>query len=98
MNNLFKNFCKVNNVFEKQNNLFNDRTNQLVLGYVKLYNLIPIEDNEYGVFPTMEWKNPQDMIGNHKLENSTYTYSDIVEWIDEMEDFEIKQLEDAYAR
>jgi len=90
---LFKNFCKVNNVFEKQNNLFDDKTKtfQLVLGYVKLYNLIPIEDNEYGVFPTMEWKNPQD-------ENTIYTYSEIVEYINEMENFEIKQLEDAYVR
>ena len=89
---LFKNFCKVNNVFEKQNNLFDDKTKtfQLVNGYVKLYNLIPIEDNEYGVFPTMEWKNPQD--------ETTYTYSEIVEYINEMENFEIKQLEDAYVR
>ena len=88
---LFKNFCKVNNVFEKQNNLFDERTNQLVNGYVKLYNLIPIEDNEYGVFPTLEWKNPQD-------ENTTYTYSEIVEYIEDMEKYEIKQLEDAHVR
>ena len=109
MTNLFKNFyyqlqlgfhnmtnqyfIENNKVFEKQNGLYpeTNNMNKLINGYVKLYNLKPILDDDYGVFPVVEWKNPNDP-------NTTYNISEIMSYIEEMEDFEIKQLEEANAR
>ena len=103
MTNLFKNFyyqlqlgfhnmtnqyfIENNKVFEKQHGLYpeTNNMNKLINGYVKLYNLKPILDDDYGVFPVVEWENPNDP-------NTTYNISEIMSYIEEMEDFEIKQL------
>ena len=86
-------FIENNKVFEKQHGLYpeTNHLNKLINGYVKFYNLKPIFDDDYGVFPVVEWENPNDP-------NTTYTISEIISYIDEMEKYEIKQLEDANAR
>ena len=74
-------------------------TSCLVAGYVKKYNLIPIK-KETTAFncPIDEpsWNNP--MVKGHTFTSNhqQYSYADICEWIEEMEDFEIIELEEFY--
>ena len=71
----------------------------LVAGYVKKYNLIPIKKGTTAWNCPLDkpsWNNP--MVKNHTFTNNhqQYSFADICEWIDEMEDFEIIELEEYY--
>ena len=66
----------------------------LVAGYVKKYNLIPIKKGTTAWNCPLDkpsWKEPA-AYGNNKA----YSFADICDWIDEMESFEIIELEDSY--
>ncbi len=72
----------------------------LVAGYVKKYNLIPIEEGTTAFNCPLDkpsWNNP--IVKSHTFTNNhqQYSYADICDWIDEMEDFEIIELEATYA-
>jgi hypothetical protein len=71
----------------------------LVAGYVKKYNLIPIKKGTTAFNCTLDkpsWNNP--IVKSHTFTNNhqQYSYADICDWIDEMEQFEIIELEAAY--
>ena len=74
----------------------------LVAGYVKKYNLIPIKKGTTAFNCTLDkpsWNNPE--VKNYNTHTFTsshqqYSYADICDWIDEMEDFEKIELEATY--
>ncbi len=70
-------------------------TSCLVAGYVKQYNLIPIEEGTTAfncTIDTPSWKEPASY-GNNKA----YSYSEICDYIDTFPNHMIKQLEDTYS-
>ena len=74
-------------------------TSCLVAGYVKKYKLIPIKKGTTAFNCTLDepsWNNP--IVKNHTFSNQhqQYSYVDICDWIDEMEQFEIIELEATY--
>ena len=74
-------------------------TSCLVAGYVKKYKLIPIKKGTTAFNCTLDepsWNNP--IVKNHTFTNQhqQYSYADICDWIDEMEQFEIIELEATY--
>ena len=79
-------------------------TSCLVAGYVKKYNLIPIKKGTTAFNCNLDkpsWNNPAvKKYNTHTFTSShqQYSYADICDWIDEMENFEIIELEDAYSR
>ena len=74
----------------------------LVAGYVKKYNLIPIKKGTTAFNCNLDkpsWNNPAiKQYPNHTFSkwHRQYSYADICDWIDEMEDFEIIELEATY--
>ena len=74
----------------------------LVAGYVKKYNLIPIKKGTTAFNCPLDkpsWNNPAvKKYNTHTFTSShqQYSYADICDWIDEMEDFEIIELEATY--
>ena len=77
-------------------------TSCLVAGYVKKYNLIPIKKGTTAFNCPLDkpsWNNPMiKQMPNHTFSkwHHQYSYADICDWIDEMEDFEIIELEAIY--
>ena len=74
----------------------------LVAGYVKKYNLIPIKKGTTAFNCNLDkpsWNNPAvKKYNTHTFTSShqQYSYADICDWIDEMENFEIIELEATY--